>query len=241
MRLGVIADIHSNRAALEAVLEALDRARVDEMVCLGDVVSLGPHPRAVLARMREVGCPVVMGNCDAFMLEPVVVEGDDDAARITASDGWTASQLTDADLDFISTFRATLELTVGAMSLLSYHGSPRSFDDNIAPSSSDEDIGAFLEGYNADLYAGGHTHWPMFRRWGDSVVINPGSVGMAYDRTHPIEKVKCAPWAEFAVVDTADDMLDVSLRRVPYDSRSVAPAIIASGMPHAEWIADGWA
>ena len=44
MRLGLIADIHGNLVALDAVLAALTAARVDEVVCLGDVAALGPQP-----------------------------------------------------------------------------------------------------------------------------------------------------------------------------------------------------
>ena len=61
VRLAVLSDIHGNFRALEAVLADLRDQRVEEFVCLGDVV-LGPQPTETLGRVRALGCPVVMGN-----------------------------------------------------------------------------------------------------------------------------------------------------------------------------------
>ena len=61
MRLAVISDVHGNSTALDAVMSGLGREGVDEAVCLGDV-SIGPEPGEALERIRELGCPVIMGN-----------------------------------------------------------------------------------------------------------------------------------------------------------------------------------
>lgn len=64
MRLGLIADIHANLIALEALLSDLERTEVDQIICLGDVAASGPHPRETVARLRALGYPTVMGNAD---------------------------------------------------------------------------------------------------------------------------------------------------------------------------------
>ena len=63
MRVGLISDIHGNRLALDAVVSELEREGVDRIVCLGDV-AVGPQPAEALEGIRELGCPVVMGNWD---------------------------------------------------------------------------------------------------------------------------------------------------------------------------------
>jgi hypothetical protein len=68
-RLALIADLHGNAVALEAVLDDLAGRRITELVCLGDVAAGGPQPREALARLRELGCPVVLGNADEWLLE----------------------------------------------------------------------------------------------------------------------------------------------------------------------------
>ena len=75
MRIGLIADIHGNLFALDAVLAALARIGMDELICLGDVAALGPQPREVIERLRALRCPVVMGNTDAWHLDPALAEG----------------------------------------------------------------------------------------------------------------------------------------------------------------------
>ena len=70
MRLGLISDIHGNLLALDAVLDELNESGMDRLVCLGDVAA-GPEPRKTLERLREVGCPIVRGNWDTWVLEGV--------------------------------------------------------------------------------------------------------------------------------------------------------------------------
>ena len=70
MRFGLISDIHGNLQALDLVLAELGKTPVDALVCLGDVASLGPQPRQVLARLRQLQIPVVMGNHDNYLLNP---------------------------------------------------------------------------------------------------------------------------------------------------------------------------
>ena len=134
LTIALIADIHGNLAALDAVLDALTREQLDQIVCLGDVAATGPQPREVLQRLRALECPVVMGNADAELLDltPADQEADDDMRRILDISRWTAAQLDDVDRAFIASFQPTVEIPLGSGgSLLCCHGSPRSYDDRI--------------------------------------------------------------------------------------------------------------
>src|SRR5919199_6571799 len=68
MRLAVMSDIHGNCVALDAVLKDLKSEGIDQVVCLGDAIQGGPQPAETVQRLRELGCPVVLGNADAFLL-----------------------------------------------------------------------------------------------------------------------------------------------------------------------------
>ena len=70
MKLALISDLHGNLFALDAVLADIRHRKIERILCLGDVVTGGPHPRETLARLRELGCPTVMGNTDAWVIEP---------------------------------------------------------------------------------------------------------------------------------------------------------------------------
>ncbi len=131
MRIGLIADIHGNLIALESVLSELKQDEVDRIICLGDVAALGPQPHEVIERLRELNCPVVMGNTDDWYLQPIP-EGDDELREIVQ---WGLQQFTDSDLDYLRSFQPVIEMTLDAdVKLLCYHGSPRSYNDADAAS-----------------------------------------------------------------------------------------------------------
>jgi predicted phosphodiesterase len=248
MRLALISDIHGNDIAFEVVAAAIARDGVDQIVCLGDVAGTGPHPGtgplpgAVLERLRVLGADVVMGNVDSYMLDAGSMDPpkDESMAKFWDIDKWCAEQLTEDDLRFVAGFQPTIELALsGAISALCYHGSPASFEDTITPTTPDDELAGLLDGNHA-LFAGGHTHFAMVRRFGSAYVINPGSVGMAFDRTRPSDQIRFAPWAEYALITVRSDRLSIDLRRVEYDTSLVAEAIRASGMPHSEWLAAEW-
>jgi predicted phosphodiesterase len=237
--LALIADIHGNRIALEAVLRDIEASGVEDVVCLGDVGAMGPQPAESLRALRELGCSVVMGNADAFMLGPTPTSEDEDMRKIEDIDAWCAAQLSREDLDFIRTFEPTVTVDLGGgRTLLCYHGSPRSFDEIIGPTTTDGELDEMMADARADIFAGGHTHFQTYRRHRHAIVVNPGSVGMSYHRTLPLDDVGLAPWAEYAVVDR--DSLSITLRRVAYDKQLVADAIERSGMPHSAWLAAEW-
>ena len=242
MRIAVISDIHGNAVALEAVLSDLAGEPIDRFVCLGDVAEAGPQPSQVVARLRELGCLVVMGNTDAQMLihEPYPPRNAD-TPRYNEIVLWCADQLTPADLDTIRGFQATIELALGGeITLLGFHGSPRSYNDIILAATPEDELSALLDGFHATLMAGGHTHRQLLRRYDQALIINPGSVGLPVECLAPNTPGYHPPWAEYAIISHECGRLGVDLRRVPLDVKAVVQEAFDSGMPHAEWWASGW-
>lgn len=243
MPVAIISDIHGNLIALDAVLNAIATHKIEQIICLGDVASIGPQPREVIARLKKIGYPIVMGNTDDWLLQPKLKECDTpDMQRIQEIELWSSQQLTPEDRAYIASFQSTIsyELENGKR-LLAYHGSPRSYKEHIAPTMPDSDLDIALTGHHADIFIGGHTHMQMFRRYRRSLVLNPGSVGLAYDHAWPFDNtVRKASWAEYAIIDTLNDVLSIQLYRVPFAVQPLIQAILASGMPHAEWSAEGW-
>jgi predicted phosphodiesterase len=240
MRIAVIADIHGNLTSLEAVLADVAAVGVDRVVCLGDVAETGPQPHEVVERLRALGCPFVMGNADADLLRPIhPVPADQDGRRFAEIDAWCAAQLSAADLAFVRTFTPTVTMPLDDdASLLCFHGSPRSNTEIIVATTAEDALVPLLTGYNAAVYAGGHTHAPFLRRYKGAMLLNPGSVGLPYVSAD--EGIYQPPWAEYAIVDRHMGSLDIALRRVPIDTEMVRQAALRSGMPHAEWWASGW-
>ena len=68
MHLAIISDIHGECFALDWVLQDIRRQGVEQIVCLGDALQGGSQPAEIVARLRELNCPVVMGNADAWLI-----------------------------------------------------------------------------------------------------------------------------------------------------------------------------
>jgi putative phosphoesterase len=243
LTIALIADIHGNLVALDAVLDALKAEPPDQIICLGDVAATGPQPREVLHRLRELGCPVVMGNADAELLDvaPPGPDTDDDSRRIAEISRWCAAQLDDADRAFLASFQPTVEISLGEeRSLLCCHGSPRSYDDVIVVATPDNELDAMIAGHEATVLAGGHTHIRMLRAHRGREIVNPGSVGLAY-QFFPDGSVRVPPWAEFALLSRADaGAVSIDFRRVPYDRDATVRTMTEREMPHAAWWAADW-
>ena len=238
MRIGLIADIHGNCIALDTVLAALERERVDDVICLGDVAVLGPQPAAVIARLRALGCPVMMGNTDAWLLAPPSATVADRFDRDITQ--WCVTQLTDDDHAYVRAFQAVMERPIGAgRTLVCFHGSPRSFDDTIIATTPDDDLDAMLHGYDAAIMAGGHTHIPMLRRHHDRQIINVGSVGLpGVGSVRPYNRD--VHWADWALLDVDDNETRVAFHRTPLDVEQMVAVAYASGMPEPDWWASLW-
>jgi predicted phosphodiesterase len=240
MRVGLIADIHGNLVALETVLTEVSAESLDDLICLGDVAALGPQPGAVLARLRALGCPVVMGNVDAWLLTPPTDTAADELD--IALTRWCTAQLTDSDRAYVRTFPTVFERPLGAgRTLLCFHGSPRSYHDVIVPTTPDDALDAMLGDTRATILAGGHTHLQMVRRHGAAHLVNPGSVGLPGVGAAVLRN-RDVRWAEYAVLEADGDRLDISLRRTPLDIGRMIALAYASGMPTPalEWWVGQW-
>lgn len=242
MRIALIADIHGNLVALETVLQEVAREAVDQIICLGDVAALGPQPHAVVHRLRQLQCPVILGNTDAWLLAPKGAKTSDSEilAMITS---WCAAQLTPEDQQYVHAFSPLLEVPLDeGRSLCCYHGSPRSFDDVIAATTPDAVVQQMLAGKAATVMVGGHTHIQMLRRYEDLYLVNVGSVGLPgvnagspeLPNNHQVH------WAEYGLVDLEAGRLSIDLRRIPLDMTAVLRAGTDSGMPHREWWIQKW-
>lgn len=213
MRLALISDQHGNDVAFHAALEDIERLGVDDIVCLGDVVQGGDEPAQTLDRLAALGCDTVLGNADAFLLEVPAESNEEITERQLVRREWTLSQLTAAHLDRIRSFAPVVRREVEGVRLLFFHASPRNYEDVLLPESGDAALEPFL-GHDVELLAGGHTHLQWTRRIGDALFVNPGSVGLSYDRHTDPPAIR--PVAEWALVTVRDGAVAVEFRQVPY-------------------------
>jgi predicted phosphodiesterase len=256
MRIAVISDIHGNCYALDAVLADLreqgqgqgqaqkqEQEQVDQMVCLGDAIQGGAQPVETVQRLRELGCPVVMGNADAWLLDEGGSTAEPTSVQQREVRAWSLAELSPADLAFIGDFQPTVEIALEAaprdeppfgQRLLCFHGSPVSYDDILLPTTPNEEWLRLLGPFAPAIMTGGHTHTQQVRRIGDGLFFNPGSIGVAYNILEPRGPEHTEAWAEYAMLSVEPGRLSLDFRRVAYEVERLIDIIQASGRPHAD-------
>jgi predicted phosphodiesterase len=235
VRFALVSDQHGNDVGFRAVVDDLERMGVDDVVCLGDTTQGGTQPAETLDRLATVGCETVLGNADDLLLEVPTDSPEPITERLLEVREWTLSELSASHLEQLRSFVPVVRRETEGVSLLFCHGSPRSYDDVLLPELGGDALVPFL-GHDAALLAGGHTHLQWTRRIGDALYVNPGSVGISYDRHRDPPVLR--PLAEWALVTVEERAVAVEFRQVPYSIEDVQAAARRSGRPHAdEWAA----
>jgi predicted phosphodiesterase len=175
--------------------------------------------------MRETGARTVMGNSDAFLLDPASAEEPSTDRQLEVRD-WTLARLPDDLVDFMRSFEPTVELDLDGLRLLCFHGTPRSYDEPVLPHEPPDPF----DGTGADVLAGGHLHVQQLRRVGNALYVNPGSVGLGYDHLQPDDDFRFDPWASYAILDGGT----VEFHRVTFDVEELAHVTRASGLPFGD-------
>lgn len=229
MRVAVLADIHGNLPALDAVLRDVEAAGVDAVVLNGDIAD-GPMPAQTLDRLAGLGDRAiwVRGNSDRSLTE--AFDGTFQPSGLASNAGaeyfaWCAARISRAQRDLLADLPLTVSLDIDGLGAVAFcHGTAR--DDNefiLVDSPVEHYRAAFAELAEATVVVG-HTHMPFDRLADGRRVVNPGSVGLGYGH----------PGASWALLGP-----DVVLRRTVYDTEAAAAALetAASDLPDIAFLA----
>ena len=209
MRIGVISDLHANRAALDAL-----PGTYDALLCTGDLVDYGAEPEPILRFVREHARAVVQGNHDY-----AVATGADCQCSALFRPASVATRqvlrrrLKPADLTYLATLPTSARLTLGGQRIALFHATPRDprFRYLLAtalPAEWERE----LDGIDADLVLLGHTHRPVVFKVGRVTVANAGSLGLPTDGD---------PRASYAVIEDGE----VRLQRFAYAVEQAVRAV----------------
>ncbi len=220
-QIAVIADIHGNVAALEAVLADFDRRTPDEVLVGGDLVGRGPEGSKVVQRIRELGWRGVRGNHEDYLLSfrrqevPERWLHDDE----WSASRWMASELSDQDIDYIAALPFSLQ-SRQAPGLCLVHGSPQSNNDGLGVWSTGRQLEEHLGRIDGNLLICAHTHRPMCRRLTGGQVVNVGAVGLPFNRDRR---------AQYAVLHVGAAECEAEFRQVDYDIERTIGVYESSG------------
>lgn len=197
-RLAVLADIHGNLPALEAVIADLQQFNVDHVIVAGDCINRGPSSAEVMERLIELKWVLMRGNNEMFLLDYETPRMPSDWVD------YSTPRLLRATIPpqvqrLIAMLPDTLQLRFPDASLVRVlHGVPGNHWTGILYSMSDEEISAILSGVEEDTVIAAHTHLVMDRQVGRWHLLNPGSVGNpvngVHDATYMILESHASGW-----------------------------------------------
>ncbi|MCU0774763.1 MAG: metallophosphatase family protein [Ideonella sp.] len=242
MRLALVSDLHGNLPALEAILDDLERAGVDRVVNLGDIVSGPLWPAETVDRLQPLGWPTIRGNHERQAL-------DAQPGRHGLADAFAARALGPAQRAWLAALPDTLRLMDD---VLCVHGTPG--DDlrmlletadpavrpgGVRPATAAEvarRLGNAMQGVPHGLIVCGHTHVPRALQLDDGrLVVNPGSAGQpayeADDSPKPHRVEMGTPHARYAIVERRAAGWQVEFRALVYDHEAAARRALANGRP----------
>ncbi|HET9959181.1 MAG TPA: metallophosphoesterase family protein [Polyangiaceae bacterium] len=237
MRIALVSDLHGNALAVEQVLNRIRFDGADQLICLGDVATLGPEPERVMELLHESGATCILGNHDEFMLRPeTVAEYTTISVLIDAID-WCRANLSAASLEFMRSFRERYEVPLNAQEvLLAFHGTPASNTTDLLSTSDPTPVEEWIGAVPGSVLVGGHTHLQMLRQHRGRLLVNPGSVGMPFREYVGGGPPEVLPFAEYAVIDSDSHSVEVRLQRVNLDVTLLRGSVLAVDYPLASFL-----
>ena len=235
IRLAVLADIHGNLPALEAVLNDTKRHDVDGIIVAGDLTG-GPHDVQVIQRLRSLNSWMIRGNREEYLLD-----SDRQPGKHWAFLRCLYYHLDSDTLSFIESLPDQHVLAMnGAEPIRVVHGSPQSSRDmllperdtdtlqvfkqaGLLPSNCDppRSVGSAFDKIDENVLICGHTHIPWVQRRGRMLALNPGSVGLP---------INGDPRAQYAILTWHNDHWGTEHRALPYDIEKTRTAYQGSDL-----------
>ena len=178
MRLLLVADVHANAPALLSLQRA--EPQPDAVLFAGDAVGYGPDPAYCAAWLVANATASVRGNHDQALAagEPSHSPPElEDAAAETLA--YARRMVAPGDVAALGRWPLSATLERGGARFYVTHGTPANpLTGQLDPATAREaDLHLLFDDVAADVILLGHTHQPALRRFGDRLIINPGSLG----------------------------------------------------------------
>jgi predicted phosphodiesterase len=236
MKVAVISDIHGNRHAFEATLEAIAASDAAELWCLGDLVGYGAEPDACVELAREHAAVCLAGNHDLAVAGEISFEEFSRGASLAGQ--WTREVIAPENLAFLAGLRPQGEEGPAGESVGLYHASPRDPVWEYVLSALLAELCLDEQPHRVCLIGHSHVALSFVRAEGELAtgeprrdgarldiaagewLLNPGSIGQPRDGD---------PRASWLLLDLAEET--VAFRRTDYDVAGAAAAIRAARLP----------
>jgi len=249
-KMAIIADVHGNSWALEAVLEDIQKRNIVDILNLGDIFYGPLNPAKTYELISKTKMTSISGNVDRYMMEVTLDKIQKPTIPLSnPTMSFVIQSFDDEGLRWIRKLPKTLTIDD---SFFLCHGNLIADDfpliEKITPNAvllkTDDELTKETRKVNQPIILCGHTHTPRFVNLSNGKkIINPGSVGFpAYTHDFPYEHKmeSCSPHAKYCVIETDNDLLSVQQISLKYDwDSAINQAKKNDRADWAEWLKSG--
>ncbi len=219
--IAIIADVHANLHALNAVIADAKRRGIEIFLNAGDFLGYGAFPDEVVLKLSSENVRSVIGNYDLKVLKKRKEKKRENIKNEKQiSFDYAGKNLSKSSIRYLRSLDREMRISTGDKSILMVHGSPESIDEHLTPDTPEERMSELALIADADVVIMGHSHLQFKRTVNGVTFINPGSVGRPDDGDRR---------ANYAILNVSS--LSINLIKVDYDVEGAADSIRDRGLP----------
>ncbi len=230
MRIAILADVHGNLPAFEAVLKHVSQQKVDQLILAGDIVNGSPDSKACWDLALSLNCPILRGNHERY----VAHFGTSKASPLWSTEQfaplqWTAGQFTAPHQQSMDQLPLCLRIPE-TPNLFLVHATERDDHDTITAHTPEPVLRDMFPTAQERYIIRAHNHMGQVRLWEKGLIVTSGAVGLPLD---------CTPTAQYLLLDLEKDGWKIQHQSVPYPldvalNRFIDTGYLASVGPMAQ-------
>ena len=229
MKIGIISDIHGNILALETIFQEFKKQKIEQVLCCGDVIGLGPHPEeAVQFLMQQKNVIGVRGNHEGYLLDgiPDFIHGRPIREVERAHHEWVHQCLSKESISYLHSFKKEEYIEIEGKKIYITHY-PQESDGTYKQfylKASEEEMKNLFQGIEADFCFYGHTHILNTQEVNGKKMINVGSLGCSVKENY----------AYVGILEIDQGQSNYQVMKVEYNANIVREEIQRMNYPFAE-------
>ncbi len=228
MKIGIISDIHGNILALETIFQKFEKQNIEQVLCCGDVIGLGPHPEeTVQFLVHQKNVIGVRGNHEGYLLEgiPDIIHGRPIREIERAHHEWVHQCLSEESISYLHSYPKEKFIEIEGKKIYFTHY-PLKTNGEYKPfylKASEEEMKELFCNINADICFFGHTHVLNYQQVNGKKLINVGSLGCSVKEND----------AYVGLLEITQNQVEYQVMKVEYDADSVRKEIQVMNYPFA--------
>lgn len=221
-RIAVIADIHGNLPAFQAILNDLEIRQADRVIIAGDIITDCPDSDEVLSIIHNKDWTVIKGNREQYYLDhrAGLLEHWTHARQMSAL-MWTFDRLSHRNRRYMEKLKEQTTLSIQELQIKVVHGSPDSISELLFPVEEKDRFEDLMAELEEDILICGHSHRQWFVQVGEKWALNPGAAGVHFN---------AAGGAEYALLTIEENIPSAELIQIPYSLEQLDRRFHDSGL-----------